>query len=246
MIVQGGNFNVVNIPLFDRSVAGLRESLACPDHFFCSDNLITWNKNLSFASDPGFLAAFNRNTTTVNEHAIQWRTYILCHFAQLALRLPGDFVEVGAYRGNTANVIADRVNLGSSDKTYWLYDTFDHTGTEVNHAMPAHSPQLYGEVKARFATYPHVNVIQGHVPDSFAKGFPDQIAFAHIDLNQVQAEIAALRLIIPRLVTGGFLILDDYGWYGYSAQKAAEDPLLAEYGLVALELPTGQGLVIKQ
>lgn len=112
--------------------------------------------------------------------------------------------------------------------------------------MPAHSPQLHDEVKARFADYPHVNVIQGYVPDSFAKGFPELIAFAHIDLNQVSAEIAALRQIIPRLVTGGFLILGDYGWWGYREQKEAEDPLLAEYGLIALKLPTGQGLVIKQ
>ena len=41
------------------------------------------------------------------------------------------------------------------------------------------------------------------------------------------------------------LVLDDYGWWCYEAQKKAEDPLLASFGLDVLELPTGQGLVIK-
>ncbi len=245
MIVTGGNFNIVNQTLFEHSIAGLRQSIACPDSFFCADNMITWNKNLSFMTDTGFMDALRRNATTDVELAILWRTYILCHFARLALRLPGDFIEVGAYRGNTANIITDRIAMHETDKQYYLYDAFDHTGTELNHAMPAHRPELFDEVCDRFKSYPFVKVIKGFVPESFAQGFPEAIAFAHVDLNQAPAEIAALRHILPRLVPGGILVLDDYGWWGYRDQKEAEDPLLAEFGLVALELPTGQGLVIK-
>lgn len=56
--------------------------------------------------------------------------------------------------------------------------------------------------------------------------------------------MAALQRIIPALVPGGVIILDDYGWWGYHEQKEAEDPLFAQYGLEVLELPTGQGIVL--
>jgi hypothetical protein len=47
------------------------------------------------------------------------------------------------------------------------------------------------------------------------------------------------------MVPGAVLILDDYGWLGYRAQKLAEDPWFEKRGYRVLELPTGQGLLIK-
>jgi len=245
MVVNGTNFNIVNLELFNHSVEGIRRSISTPDSFYCSDNVIAWNRNLSFMSDEGFMSALRRNATSNEEMGIAWRTYILCYFAKLALRLPGDFLEVGAYRGNTVNVLVDRLDMASSGKNYYLYDTFEHAQTDVNHAMPGHGPDLYASVQARFAGHPFVRVVKGHVPGTFDQALPLQIAFAHLDLNQAPAEVAALELIIPRLVPGAILVLDDYGWWGYRAQKEAEDPLFAKFGLDVLELPTGQGLVIK-
>lgn len=241
----GGNFGVANLPLFEQGLATLVDSLRGRDGFFCSDNIVTWDKTLGFMTDPAFTTVFARHARDPVEVAIIWRTHVLCHFAKLARRRPGDFVELGAYRGTTAHIIADWVDLAATGKTYWLYDTFTHTGAEVNVKMPGHIDGLHASVVARFADCPHVRIIQGHVPDSFGQGFPDQIAFAHLDLNQAPAEVAALRAVLPRLVSGGVLVLDDYGWWVYRAQRAAEDPILAEFGLDVLELPTGQGVVIK-
>ena len=112
--------------------------------------------------------------------------------------------------------------------------------------MPGHdNPRMYDDVVARFAAYPFVRVIRGAVPDSFAQGFPDRIAFAHIDMNHPVPEAAALEAVLPRLSSGGAIIFDDYGWWGYSAQKIALDPIVARHGLKLLELPTAQALLIK-
>jgi hypothetical protein len=64
-------------------------------------------------------------------------------------------------------------------------------------------------------------------------------------MNNADAEIGALEVLFERMVPGAVLILDDYGWLGYRAQKLAEDPWLAKYGYRVLEMPTGQGLLIK-
>ena len=78
------------------------------------------------------------------------------------------------------------------------------------------------------------------------EGFPDSIAFCHIDMNHPAPEAGALREVLPRLSKGGAIIFDDYGWWWYSAQKRALDPIARSLGQEILELPTGQGLLIKR
>jgi O-methyltransferase len=104
---------------------------------------------------------------------------------------------------------------------------------------------LFNDVKAKFADSPNVHVIQGKVPDSFAIAVPEKISLIHLDMNNADAEVGALEVLFDRLVPGGILILDDYGWLYYRAQKLAEDTWLGKRGYQVLELPTGQGMVIK-
>ena len=42
------------------------------------------------------------------------------------------------------------------------------------------------------------------------------------------------------------IIFDDYGWIGYQDQQVQEKEFMKKHGLRILELPTGQGLVIKR
>lgn len=111
--------------------------------------------------------------------------------------------------------------------------------------MPDHSKQLYAWVKERFSEFPNVTVTQGRVPDILADVAPQKIAFMHLDLNNAGAEIGALEVLFDRMVPGAVMVLDDYGWQAYRAQKLAEAPWLEKRGYRVLELPTGQGLVIK-
>jgi O-methyltransferase len=46
-------------------------------------------------------------------------------------------------------------------------------------------------------------------------------------------------------VPGGVIVFDDYGWWQYRTQKQAEDEFMRARGYDILELPTGQGLVVK-
>ena len=68
----------------------------------------------------------------------------------------------------------------------------------------------------------------------------------HIDMNNAAAEIGALDFLWDRMVPGAMLVFDDYGWEAYRTQKLAEDAWLGARGFQVIELPTGQGIVIKQ
>lgn len=213
---------------------------------YAGDNLFTYHRNLSFLEDVEMMTAFRKHAQTEVEQSILWRLSTVLWGFRNGLRLKGDFVECACYKGTTARIMCDAVNFGSHpDRRYYLYDLFDHDAGMEHHAMPDHSKQLYQEVRQRFSDLPNVTVTQGEVPSVLAKVAPERIAFMHLDLNSAPAEIGALEVLFDRMVPGAVLVLDDYGWLGYQQQKLAEDPWLAERGYRVLELPTGQGLVVK-
>lgn len=213
---------------------------------FAGDNLFTYARNLSFLTDEKFMKAFNSHVTTNVEKAIIWRIATVAWGARNGMRLQGDFVECACYKGITARIVCDYTDFGARpDKHYYLYDLFEHDETMPHHHMPEHGEGLYAEVKRRFSHLPNVTVTQGRVPDSFEKAIPDKVAFLHLDLNNAEAEISVLEALFDRMVPGAVMVLDDYGWLGYRKQKLAEDPWLAARGYQVLELPTGQGIVIK-
>jgi len=215
-----------------------------PQGVFLGDNLFTFGRNLSFLDDEAFMAAVARHAETLVEKAVIWRTHVVCWAARRALRLQGDLVECGCYKGVTARIVADVVALGATGRRFYLYDLFEHDAAMAHHAMPEHSRELYDQACRRFADMPNVHVIKGKVPDSFAQGAPDRIAFLHLDMNSAAAELGALEALFARMAPGAAIVFDDYGWLAYRDQKTAEDEFFARLGYQILELPTGQGLLI--
>ncbi|HCA60015.1 MAG TPA: methyltransferase, partial [Blastocatellia bacterium] len=67
----------------------------------------------------------------------------------------------------------------------------------------------------------------------------------HIDMNHAAPEVAALRMLWPRMAKAGIVLLDDYAYFGYRPQKEAMDALGQELGFAVASLPTGQGLIIR-
>lgn len=228
---------------FDAALMALLSSFKKNRGVFYSDNLITWSKSLGWVNDDEFVTAMNRHAQTTVEKGIVWRTATLAWAARQALRVPGDFVECGCYKGTTARILCDIVDL--SPRKFYLYDLFEGAEGISNHAMPEHGPELFEWVTARFSEMPNVIVTKGRVPESFSQAAPEQISFLHIDMNNVTAEIAALEALFDKVSPGGIIILDDYGWIGYVDQQLAERAWFAERGYAVLEMPTGQGLVIK-
>ncbi len=214
--------------------------------WFMADNLITYQHTRGFLTEPRFVAAVIASRPEPAERAIAWRTHTLCWAAESAAALPGDYVECGTYQGYSAEVLM-RFTEGLPGRRLWLYDLFDPSGgLGEGHRMPAHAPDLAAQVRARFLQWDNVTVTQGKVPDVLAEAAPDQIAFLHIDMNNAEAERGAMEVLFDRVSPGGIIVLDDYGWSAYRDQMASADQFMQSRGLSVLELPTGQGLVVKR
>lgn len=213
-------------------------------HF--ADNMFVFQRNNSMFHDDPFVKSWSDNALAPSDKAIVWRRYILAMAAYHCQHLEGDFVECGAYQGVGAKTVIDYLGGPEFKKTFWLYDMFEHNAEMVNHAMPEHGSELFGEVQARFKDYPRVKILKGFLPDVLQVGSPEKIAYLHIDLNQAPAEIATLDALFERVVPGGMIILDDYEMLFYREQKFAEDTWFGARGYKVFPLPTSQGFVIKR
>ncbi len=211
---------------------------------FFGDSLFTCSKSLGFLTDEKFRRIVDKNAVNDIEETTIWRTHVLCWAAESALALDGDFVECGCYLGYSVACIAEFVNFAASDRHYYLYDVFENPPEA--HDLDDHGSDLHEQVKARFADFPNITVTKGVVPAILDHVAPEKIAFMHIDMNSITAEIGALERLFDRVTAGGMIVLDDYGWSNYRPQKEAHDRFFAERGLGVLDMPTGQGLVIKR
>lgn len=217
---------------------------------FAGDMMVALDRNMGFMQDPRFVSAFESQRPDAQEASLLWRLHVMCWCAGNALRLDGDFVECGVFRGFCTAVAAHYLDFGACPKTWHLFDTFSGIPSDqldTGHTNPAvyQDPSLHDAVVRRFAVYPNIVVHQGRVPEVLAIGAPQRIAFLHLDMNSSKAEIGALEVFYDRLVPGACVLLDDYGWYAYRQQKIAEDAFFNERGCKVLELPTGQGVVLK-
>jgi len=234
--------------------------------YFWGDRLLTIDKSAGFMDDPKFSAAYQaiRGSHIYDAydspHTVAWRLHTLAWAVRQALPLPGDFVECGVFKGDFAWVVMQMTDFTSQKRSFYLYDTFagfspkyssseDYEGNPgfLDFAHKAYSVDgLYESVRDRFAPMANVKVVRGVVPDVFAEAVPERIAFLHIDLNSPAAEVGALNVLFDRVVPGGVIVFDDYGWYQFRKQKIAEDAFMRERGYEIMELPTGQGLMIKR
>lgn len=227
---------------------------------YARDGLIT-DHNHEFIRDPHFETAYRRGVQAAQtDYNIQWRTHIAIWAAFTASKLPGDFVECGVSWGFLSSAIMEYLDWNQRDKTFYLLDTFNGIDEQLltdaertsgaiknNRRMLEHGYYTANveSVRKNFSDWKNVQIIQGTVPGTLTQVPTNQVAYLHIDMNCATPEIAAFEYFWPKLVPGGMVLLDDYGFGRHEEQKRAMDDCARQQGVMVASLPTGQGLIIK-
>lgn len=220
-----------------------------------SDGLASMHDH-SFLDDPRFRAAYQRGVAAGGNIAWHWRVHIGLWAARTAANLDGDFVECGVNRGFLSSSIMKYLEWDTLGKTFYLLDTFEgidpnQTTEQVErerntkHIEEGFYVTDLEAVKKNFAEWKNVKLIKGVVPDTLSEIDSEKLVYLHIDMNHAAPEVAALRMLWPRMAKAGIVLLDDYAYFGYRPQKEAMDALGQELGFAVASLPTGQGLIIR-
>ncbi len=220
-----------------------------------AEDLLASRAAASWLDDPAFQAAYDAGASISTWGTdIRWRSYTLMRAARMAARKPGDFVECGVHRGGTAmNVIAHLGVEAFADRRFFLYDTYEGLKEEQMiaaelenvHKPEGYYPPVLDAVRENFAPYDFARIVPGMVPDTLDAYDGEQVAYLHIDMNVSLPELAALEYFWPKLVPGGVVVFDDYGFPQHIEQQKALDDLVRGFGAEIIMLPTGQGLLWK-
>jgi O-methyltransferase len=167
------------------------------------------------------------------------RLWMIAEFVRHCAPLEGAFVECGVYKGGSLRLIAAAANrrpLG--------FDTF----TGMPRSDPARDVHQAGDFAdtslAAVAAYLNgrAELVAGFIPTTFAH-LPEQIAFAHIDVDLHSSVLACCEGLVPRLVSGGVVLFDDYA---QASTPGARDAIEEYFGNDFIALQTGQALVVQR
>ena len=89
-------------------------------------------------------------------------------------------------------------------------------------SLPGYKDDVFTPVQKRFRDLDNVKLIRGVVPGVLDQVKSERIAFLSIDMNGAVAERAALEYFYDKMLPGGIIYFDDYGW-DYPELRATVD-----------------------
>lgn len=228
-----------------------------PKYTYNADGYCT-HHNAECLNEPKFMAAYRRGIESGHKFGpidLRWRVHQYCWAATHAMHLEGDFVECGVNTGIFSLSVMDYVDFARSDKKFFLFDTWEgipedqytaeERAVDLHRAHEGSYEDNFEMVKRNFAPYPNAVLVRGRVPETLTQVEIEKVAYIVIDMNSVAPEIAAAEYFWPKMVSGAIMVLDDYGWVHHIYQKRAFDEFAEDRGVKILNLPTGQGILMK-
>jgi O-methyltransferase len=184
---------------------------------------------------------------------IRWRMWILTSVACQVRGLPGNVAEFGVYRAGCARMILETVGL-SAGRRYHLFDTFagiPDSGLTERERGEGYAGRLTDTsvelVEQRLSPWRDDLVFHaGDVFETIPEAETGELALVHMDLNASAPTRLALEYSYPRLVPGGTIVFDDYGWNPVSyEQRDVIDEFCRQLPENVIALPSGQALLVK-
>ena len=136
--------------------------------------------------------------------------------------IQGDLLEAGVLRGGACLLMRAVLKaLQNDQRTVWVADSFQGFPEAELTAHGVKNPQQFNrqaaslaEVKALFSRYQlldeQVRFLPGFFEDSLHQAPVKSLALLRLDSDFYASTACTLKHLYPKLVTGGFVIIDDY------------------------------------
>ncbi len=190
-----------------------------------------------------------------SEQPLKDRHFILYSMAKSVANLLGDTAECGVYYGASSFLIC-LATVSSSNPTHHVFDSFaglsqpdanDLISTDRQHWRKHDLAVPQPIVEANLNCFDFVRYHAGWIPDRFHEVAHRQFSFVHIDVDLYQPTHDSLSFFYERMVPGGVILCDDYGFSTCPGATKAFDGFIADKPENrVIHLTSGQGFIIKR
>lgn len=137
--------------------------------------------------------------------------------------LPGDYVEIGCFRGSSACIALSYMRETTSTRNCYFLDVFEGFTYQVARASAdvmwaeTHATEGIAVIAERISTRSNPStglnafVIKNNVIDDPLPNRIRSVALANIDVDLYEAVLAGLNKIAPKMVPGGIIVVEDPG-----------------------------------
>jgi len=161
--------------------------------------------------------------------------------------VPGDLIEVGAWRGGASILMRGALDAyGDKERLVWVADSFEGLPKPDKEMYPADAGDIHhvfsnlavslDEVKRNFSLYDllddRVRFLKGWFADTLPTAPINRLSILRLDGDMYGSTMQALSALYHKLSVGGYCIIDDYHLKGcrtavhdYRSQHAIEDPI---------------------
>jgi len=151
----------------------------------------------------------------------------------------GDVVEMGCYEGGSAVAMQEVLAKFGYPKGLWLYDSFEGLPEKTNEDESSAGESFKsGELKASKARLER-NFFKRdlQIPEIKKAWFfeldpedlPEKIALAFLDGDYYESIMDSLKLVWPKMSSGGVILVDDFDNVALPGVKRAVDEFLSDY-----------------
>jgi O-methyltransferase len=188
-----------------------------------------------------------RGYTLVDEY----RLFELWSLARAGFDLEGDILEVGVWRGGSGALLACAAQSASPGTRVFLCDTFRGL-VKVSSRDSTYRDGEYAAARADVNSLleslglEDVTVLEGVFPDETAASLGNlRLRLCHVDVDVYESARDVLHWVWPRLVPGGVVVFDDYGFHGCDGVTRLVEEVAGAPDRVFVHNLNGHGLLIK-
>ncbi|HAC66274.1 MAG TPA: methyltransferase [Cyanothece sp. UBA12306] len=177
------------------------------------------------------------------------RKYFVNSLLCLVEHLPGDTAECGVYRGATSELICQKFQ--HQEKIHYAFDSFeglskplDMDGEFWQTGSLTTSEDIARQNLASYSD--KIKFYKGWIPERFPEVNSEAFCFVHIDVDLYEPTLESLKFFYPKLVVGGIILCDDYGFSTCPGAKLAFDEYMSDKIEKIVHVPTGQAFILKR
>lgn len=188
------------------------------------------------------------------------RQFNVASFLATTKGLPGSTAEAGTFRGLSSYVVCayqKHDNPTFDGSTHHIFDSFrglsparpedqPPKGIKSNAQTGRHAAGM-DIVRQTLSDFPEVKMFKGWIPDVMKEAPAGATyRFAHIDVDLYEPTLGAAEYFLPRMVPGGIVICDDYGFLSWPGATQAIDESAKKHGFRVACLSAGNAVLMKQ